>query len=318
MLTFSGSRLALAIAATLLACSAAPVDPGDAGAGCLDDRGCTAAPALACRAGRCVAPVCPQGSSYVRGGRFTLGCQPGDPDCGSDAQPAHPVTLSAGFCLAVTELSVGAYRRCLASGACPPPTAPQTLDSLRCSPDLATWTAAAGASEALPMTCLLWSEAQAACLSVGGRLPTEAEWERAARGEDGRSLPWGRGAPVLCDQGVNFAGSGCPGRPWPAVSDGRQGVMLRGPSGSFDLAGNVSEWVADFYAPDGYATCASGCTDPAGPAAAPATGLRVRRGGSYASALSELRTYARDFHLPTGPRSDLVGVRCAFSASDGG
>lgn len=257
-------------------------------------------------------PGCPAGSSYVRGGSFSRGCQASDPDCASDAQPAHTVILSHGFCMATTELSVGDYRQCLDSGKCPQPP---SSDSLRCSPDLATWTSAAGTSESLPMTCLLWSEARAACAALSGRLPTEAEWERAARGDDGRSLPWGKAAPVLCDQGVNFAGSGCPGRPWPAVSDGRQGVMLRGPYGALDLAGNVSEWVADFYAPDAYAACASGCTDPIGPAASPATGLRVRRGGTYASQLAELRTYARDFHLPDGPRSDLVGVRCAFDSN---
>lgn len=313
MLTFSRSCVVLALA--LLACGSDEQDFRDVDKGCGDDdSSCTTAPALACRAGRCVTPTCPKGSSYVRGGRYLRGCQTSEPDCESDAQPAHPVTLASGFCLATTELAVGTYRACLDSGTCPPPALPETLDSLHCSPDLATWTAAAGANEALPMTCLLWSEAQAACRSIGGRLPTEAEWERAARGDDGRALPWGRGAPVLCDQGVNFAGSACPGRPWPAVTADRQGVMLRSPFGAFDLAGNVSEWVADFYAPDAYASCAAGCKDPTGPATAPAAALRVRRGGSFASPLSELRTYARDFHLPSGPRSDLIGVRCAFSA----
>jgi len=307
------TRLLLAVlAAKLVGCG--PQEPPELPpSGCADDSGCLEAPRLACRAGACVEPVCAAGSIYVPSGRYVRGCQGSDGDCDASAQPAHTVTLSHGFCLAATELTVGQYRACLAAGHCPPPSPPESLSSLRCSLDQATWTDAAGGSEALPMTCLLWAEAAAACASLGGRLPTEAEWERAARGSDGRAFPWGRSMPVLCDQGVNFAGTDCSGRPWPAAASGRQGAMVRSPFGALDLAGNVSEWVADAFAQDAYGACRDGCTDPLGPTEPAAALLRARRGGSFASRPPELRAYAREFHLSAGPRSDLIGVRCASS-----
>lgn len=212
--------------------------------------------------------------------------------------------------MAVTELTVGDYRACLASGGCLPPAPPESLASLRCSSDLSTFTLVAQDQEDLPMNCLLWSEAQAACRAQGGRLLFEAEWERAARGRDGRFFPWGNSTPRFCAQGANFAGPDCSGKPWRITAPTALEVMRSSPFGGMDLAGNLSEWTADYFAEDGYAACAAGCTDPQGPALG---FLRVRRGGSFASPASELHSYAREFHVPEGPRSALVGARCAFA-----
>lgn len=293
---------------------------GDEPGACRSDNDCAArGNQSACVVGSCTAPSCPAGSVYIPGGSFERGCSEMSPACARDAQPAHQVTLSRGFCLAPTELTVAEYRRCLASGACPMPSA---QDPLRCSADGATWTESPGAAETLPMNCLLPAEAEAACRSLapGGRLPTEAEWERAARSSDGRAFPWGAGMPIGCDQGVNFSGSGCTLRPWPAVlveGDGptqrkRTGAMEISAQAIVDLAGNVSEWVADVYAQDGYGPCALGCTDPAGPPPTGASTLRVRRGGSFRSPVAELLGYAREFHREAGPRSDLIGARCVL------
>lgn len=281
--------------------------------GCDSDAGCAVAPMLACRDRVCVDPGCPQGSVYVTAARFRQGCDNSEAECDSTAQPAHLTTLSRGFCIAEAELSVGEYRACLDAGKCAPPAAPQTLSDLRCSTDHATWTDSAAQNERMPMDCLLWSEADSACAFLGGRLPSEAEWERAARGDDNRAYPWGRGDPIYCDQGVNFAGVACPGIPWSTQTEERQGAMVRSPFLAFDLGGNLSEWVADIYTQDAYSACRDGCTDPAGPTI-PITDntLRVRRGGSFQSPTAELRTYAREFHVATGPRSDLIGARCAF------
>ena len=283
---------------------------------CKTDDSCLSGDALRCEAGRCVTPRCPSGTRYVPGGRYLRGCAATVEGCEASAQPQHTVTLTSGFCLAEHEASVAEYRSCLAAGSCPHPASPETLASLRCSSDRATFTIDASGDESLPMSCLLWAEAAAYCMASGGRLPTEAEWERAARGRDDRPFPWGRTAAVSCDQGTNFAGLGCAEQPWPTSSMDRSGVMQRGPFGHLDLAGNLSEWVADFFDPSAYASCGMACTDPTGPQADPPSGVRVRRGGAFLSPLSELRSFAREFHRPQGPRSDLIGVRCAFPAAN--
>lgn len=286
---------------------------GEAGSiqsACKSDESCLSGDAVRCADGVCVVPRCPTGSRYVSNGRFRRGCAAGEADCEASAQPAHEATLSSGFCLAETELTVGDYRRCLAGGACPSPVAPESLASLRCSSDRSTWTADGSGDETLPMSCLLWSEALAYCTFAGGRLPSEAEWERAARGRDERLFPWGNSEPVTCDHGANFLGLGCSGLPWSTAIGERSGSMLRGAFGHVDLAGNLSEWVSDYFDPKAYSGCSSGCVDPSGPTGGE---VRVRRGGTFLSAESELRSYAREFHRPTGPRSDLIGARCAFA-----
>lgn len=284
-----------------------PPDSGSGLPGCRNDDDCDAQPVQrACRAGQCVDPGCPLGATYVAAGVFTRGCTSNDPDCDPSAQPAHAVTLTRSFCISRTELTVAQYRECAQAGSCPAPS------ELKCSNDFATWTATPAANEQLPMSCLFYSEAVAACAYLGGRLPTEAEWEKAARGRDGRSFPWGRLSPIGCDQGVNWAGTRCPGDPWTATAVNRSGAMVRSAAQAVDMAGNLWEWTADYYAETAYAACSGGCVDPQGPQ----TGiLRSRRGGSFQSSqVKELRTYYREFDLPEMQRYDGNGVRCVFPA----
>jgi formylglycine-generating enzyme required for sulfatase activity len=275
---------------------------------CKSDDDCDAQPVQrACRNQHCVDPGCPASQTYVGAGSYTRGCTNNDTDCDPSSQPVHAVTLTHSLCMSRTELSVADYRACVNSGQCP------AAPDLQCTNNTATWTPAPAGNELLPMNCLYWSEAKAACEHLGGRLPTEAEWEKAARGRDRRPFPWGNLSPVSCDQGVNWAGGGCTNMPWPATTMDRQmAPMLQSASAALDMAGNVWEWVADYYADDAYTACTSGCTDPMGPA----TGiLRARRGGSFESGLTkELRTYYRDFDLPEMQRYDGNGVRCAFPA----
>lgn len=297
-----------ALLALLVGCfaedpSLAPVDGG--AANCRSDDDCDAQPVLrACRNQQCVDPGCPLGGAYVGAGIFTRGCTSSDTDCDPNAQPVHAVTLTRSFCISRTELTVAQYRECTTAGQCPAPP------ELRCSNDLATWTPTPDTHEGLPMSCLFFSEAAAACAYLGGRLPTEAEWEKAARGRDRRAFSWGRAAPVGCDQGVNWAGTSCPGAPWEATEASRKGAMLRSAAYAVDMAGNLWEWTADYYAEDAYAACSSGCVDPQGP---PTGVLRARRGGSFQSAQTkELRTWFREFSLPELQRYDGNGVRCVF------
>jgi formylglycine-generating enzyme required for sulfatase activity len=161
-----------------------------------------------------------------------------------------------------------------------------------------------------PVSLVTWEDARTFCAFRGGRLPTEAEFERAARGPNGRRFPWGD---RVNDRLANH------GRLGVDESDESDGFAELAPVGSFlsgrtpdgflDLAGNVAEWVEDRYAtqyPD------SPATDPQGPDAASATSARVVRGGSYVSPMAWLRGAARGARLPS-ERRPSTGFRCARS-----
>jgi len=207
--------------------------------------------------------------------------------------PAHDVTLSP-YAIDRTEVSVGAYTRCVDAGACPPPET-ERHDPRFDAPDL-------------PATNVDWSAAVAFCTWNGGRLPTEAEWEFAARGPEGRTYPWGNVySPYLCNHGA-FA------RDATDATDGFAGLAPVGsfpdgatPLGILDLAGNAGEWVADYYDtdPQGFGYDASSQVDPKGKKFGVA---HVVRGGSFADGAAWQRGTARAKSLGASP---TVGFRCA-------
>jgi formylglycine-generating enzyme required for sulfatase activity len=155
-----------------------------------------------------------------------------------------------------------------------------------------------------PMTLISWHDAEGYCRHMGKRLPTEAEWEYAARGAEGRTYPWGESPP-----NSRLANFGAVNMGALAVDAGLAGGAE---GGVLHLAGNVSEWVWDWWDPEYYKRSPE--ANPGGP---PSGEYKVVRGGSWSHAAFEIRAAARGFHNQAKGASYL-GFRCARSASHTG
>ncbi|MEO7095743.1 MAG: SUMF1/EgtB/PvdO family nonheme iron enzyme [Polyangiales bacterium] len=234
-------------------------------------------------------PRGPGGVVSIGAGEFTMGCDGGaEIGCRTNAHPRHQVTLVA-YDIDKAEVTQGDYAKCVTSGGC---TAPKA----GCVYDPAT-------RGDFPVTCVTWDQAKAYCGAAGMRLPTEAEWERAARGDakEDRFYPWGKDPPD-CDHANFFGVKGCEFSAAKVVATRGAGAS---PFGALDMAGNVWEWTADFYDPGFYAT--SPASNPTGPSSGSA---RVARGGSFASGTASLQvTYREGFPSDTANRE--MGFRCA-------
>jgi len=231
------------------------------------------------------------GIEWVRipGGSFNMGSEDGD----SDEMPVHIVMVPT-FEMGKTQVTVDQYRACVDAGAC---TAPSTSE-------WCNW----GQSDRgkHPINCVDWDQAQAFASWAGARLPSEAEWEYAARsgGRDWK-YPWGD-EDATCERAVMNDGSGygC-GRDstWPVCS------KLKGNTthGLCDMAGNVWEWVQDWYH-DSY----NGAPTDGLAWESPTGSLRVSRGGSWSSRARHVRAAVRLSDVPRA-RSDYLGFRLARS-----
>jgi len=242
---------------------------------------------------------------YVPAGEFEMGstedevdaalalCNEYHSDCEGfeDEQPAHTVALGA-FWIDRTEVTNGQYALCVAAGACDPPSdsGSSTRDSYYGNAAYADY----------PVIYVTWHKAEAYCEWAGGRLPTEAEWEYAARGPEGYIYPWGNDAPD-CDKANCGGFSGCVG------DTAAVGSYPAGASwvSAQDLAGNVWEWTADWYDADYYSRSPS--ENPTGPSSG---GYKVVRGGAWLSSPDGVRTACRFGDTPSVSRYHR-GFRCA-------
>ena len=215
----------------------------------------------------------------IPAGTFLYGCNGiVDLQC-PDSEPAGRRTEIQAFGIDRTEVRVSEYRTCVEAGACRPPGSGGSCN----------WDAP-GRDEH-PVNCVDWDQAAAYCVWVGKRLPTEEEWEKAARGTDGRTYPWGNES-ASCDVAVMSVdgGAGC-GASSTAPVGSREGG--RSPYGLFDMAGNVLEWTVTLHE--------SG------------TGMRVLRGGSWLNGARSMRSSHREGATPT-LRHEAIGFRCAQGA----
>jgi formylglycine-generating enzyme required for sulfatase activity len=222
---------------------------------------------------------------YVPAGDFSMGSLAGT----SDEQPVHTITLDA-YWIDKTEVTNVMYSQCVQSGPCLKPyNQSNTHFNYYPDPQFANY----------PVLNLKWSSADKYCTWAGRRLPTEAEWEKAARGTDGRTYPWGNSDPN--NSLLNFNN--------PVGDALRVGSYLHGasPYGALDMAGNLREWVADWYDALYYAT--SPQSNPTGPVSGQ---YKVLRGGSWHSDLYNIRSADRQYSAPD-IRDKTVGFRCAVT-----
>ena len=223
-----------------------------------------------------------------------MGCVPDDQECYPREEPRHTVRVSRPFWIARTEVPVKAYERFVAAADLEMPPEPQGLPDFNDG-----WS-----KKSHPMVKVTWDEAQSYCKWVGGRLPTEAEWEYAARrGKDGLKYPWGN---ERSHEEANYWRSG--GRDiWKNTAP--VGSFAANGFGLYDTAGNVYEWIADWYDEEYYQR--SLAVDPPGPSRGR---QRVVRGGAGLINPAVLRISTRLKNAPDARRLG-VGFRCVMEVA---
>ena len=244
------------------------------------------------------APSMPKGMVRIPAGRFLMGS-----DSGSRAEkPQHPVHITRDFYIDLTEVTTDAYGDCVRDKACSTPRF-HPPDRGRGIGTTTTCNAIGDPSFARqPINCVSYEQAASYCKHEGKRLPTEAEWEYAARGSDGRTYPWGEQQPHSCRFAIVGGAEGTCGARKGTYEVGTT-VDGKSPFGLFDMVGNVWEWVADDYA----AYPKDEAVDPILP---PRTNKGVIRGGSWDYSAAAAEAYSR-MALDRPLALNNVGFRCA-------
>jgi len=248
----------------------------------------------ACAGGSCW-PLC-ESEILIHAGPFWMGCdQLENEQCANSEVPYRWVHLDA-YYIDHTEVTVQQYAQCVTQGACSKPS----IEYDGCNWDRE-------GAENHPQNCVTWEQASAFCAWAGKRLPTEAEWEKAARGNDGRSYPWGQLPPSCSLANMDQGGKGCgTGYTAPVCSRSPDGDS---PYGLCDAAGNVWELTADWYMAPYYQSAPD--SNPQGPTGGAHKSVR---GGSFVSGDAPLTTHDRYFLVPDFHQRYL-GFRCARTVS---
>jgi eukaryotic-like serine/threonine-protein kinase len=268
------------------------------------------------------APPCPGGMVQIPAGQFFMGSD--DKTAPANEKPSHHVTLGT-FCMDLHEVTAGAYQACSDAGKCR--RAPTQVDFPKLTEaDRALYSPLCTFGDPTradhPINCVTWQLANDYCVAQGKRLPSEAEWEYATRGPDGRVYPWGDEEPT--PEHLNACGRECSswgaqhGVPQDALFAGSDGFATTAPVGHypkgrsrfgpFDVVGNVWEWTASYYGP----YTPEPTTNPPGP---PSGDRRVIRGGAFnGSYASWLHPSFRYGQVPDA-QSHGIGFRCADDPS---
>jgi formylglycine-generating enzyme required for sulfatase activity/tRNA A-37 threonylcarbamoyl transferase component Bud32 len=266
---------------------------------------------------------CPDGMILIQGGKMFMGAR----DLTADARPPHEVVVTT-FCLDRTEVTTAAYLACVSTGECERPLEKVSWPKIK-DEQVKRYSPFCNAAHKdrvdHPINCVAWGMADTFCKKKGARLPTEAEWEFAARGSSQRKYPWGDEEPN--ERRLNACGIEC--AKWgdanmeahERMHGGDDGFAATAPVGSYpegaaasgvvDLAGNVWEWTADWFAP----YTAEMLTDPKGPAEPdPEKKQRVLRGGDFFSSSPDWARPAYRWKTDPETYNHAIGFRCAADA----
>lgn len=232
----------------------------------------------------------------VPAGEFRMGAREDDKDARAEERPVHPVYLDA-FYLDQFEVTTSRYSTFF-------------QETKRDQPEYWSETALKQHGKK-PVVGVTWEDANAYCVWAGKKLPTEAQWEKAARGTDQRLYPWGNELPT--PNLANFDKC-CDFKDYGVLTDVGSFERGKSPYGAYDMAGNVWEWVADWYDANLYQQRGNAKVPVQNPRG-PEKGIyRVLRGGSWGGEARNLRTSDRDRDAPTDGFFN-VGFRCAQDAS---
>ncbi len=260
--------------------------------------------------------ACIRGGSFIRGSEAPRTCAQGEvrriPKNEPNHRPVQTIFLPT-YYLDLTEVTFADYQRCVTGN--------------KCSPARPAYNDFSAPNQ--PMVGVTWFQAQAYCRAMGKHLPTEAQWEKAARGSQGELYPWGNEKPS-CEKAVirDTRGRGCGvQKAPPSPTKGKTSPVMSKPPGRYgiyDLIGNAEEWTADWYSSN-WSNCGEDCAgfnprgpcgdgDPAQPC--PGRDRKVVRGGSWYWPASCATAWTRRPHYPENKPYHHFGFRCAATLND--